>query len=264
MTQCSGSTTQQAAVQYYPGQWPFQGKVLTICRICRRQIALGSDTFPYEGLRWVHLTCAKQLAASSGTPLLPPVCKHWQQRGFCLYKDKCFYRHPEREALPTAQVWPARKPTGEKSGKNEDDAGSNHDRRIRNRGPGKRNSVRKGFRTGAFRRFLLDTFGQAQLASGSGVLDVAGGKGELSFELLNLNGIRSTVVDPRPLQLDRFRKWLKVGMYHRNRLFQQWICRPHAEFTAAENAEGETPLHLRMCDIRCKSGAPALWRGNTS
>jgi len=35
------------------------------------------------------------------------------------------------------------------------------------------------------------------LRRGSGALDVAGGKGELSFELVNLSGIPSTLVDPR-------------------------------------------------------------------
>ena len=49
-------------------------------------------------------------------------------------------------------------------------------------------------------------FGQDRLAAGSGVLDIAGGKGELSFELHNLNGIPTTVIDPRPMRLDRFVK----------------------------------------------------------
>ena len=31
------------------------------------------------------------------------------------------------------------------------------------------------------------------------VLDVAGGKGELAFELLNLSNVPATVVDPRPV-----------------------------------------------------------------
>ena len=61
-------------------------------------------------------------------------------------------------------------------------------------------------------RFLLDTFGQASLACGSGVLDIGGGKGELSFELLNLNSIRATIVDPRPGSLHKHAKWLKVPM----------------------------------------------------
>ena len=59
-------------------------------------------------------------------------------------------------------------------------------------------------------RFLIDTFGREVLGKGSGVLDVAGGKGELSYELVNLNGIASTVVEPRALQLWRQHKWMLV------------------------------------------------------
>jgi hypothetical protein len=61
-----------------------------------------------------------------------------------------------------------------------------------------------------FCRFLLQTFGREVLASGSGVLDVAGGRGDLAFELLNLNGIRATVVDPRQPRLNKFCLWLKA------------------------------------------------------
>ena len=97
------------------------------------------------------------------------------------------------------------------------------------------------------RRFLLDTFGREKLAEGAGVLggwaaavwcfqahrvakrrgcqsscclscvspaclaaDVAGGKGELAFELLNLNSVPATVLEPRPLELQRRVKWLLV------------------------------------------------------
>ena len=52
-------------------------------------------------------------------------------------------------------------------------------------------------------RWLLDTFGRGALAAGAGVLDVAGGKGALAFELANLNGLPATVLDPRPLALGR-------------------------------------------------------------
>lgn len=67
-----------------------------------------------------------------------------------------------------------------------------------------------------FRRFLLDTFGREFLRRGSGVLDLAGGQGELSFQLVNLNHIPSTVVDPRPLKLRRFVRKFALGMYTRN------------------------------------------------
>jgi ubiquinone/menaquinone biosynthesis C-methylase UbiE len=53
------------------------------------------------------------------------------------------------------------------------------------------------------RRWLINTFGEEYLASGSGVLEVAGGKGELAFEFMNLSGINTTVFDPRPMELTR-------------------------------------------------------------
>ena len=61
-------------------------------------------------------------------------------------------------------------------------------------------------------RFLIDTFGRERLGQGSGVLDIGGGRGELSFELLNLNNIRATIVDPRPGSLGKQAKWLKVKL----------------------------------------------------
>ena len=50
---------------------------------------------------------------------------------------------------------------------------------------------------------------------GCGVLDVAGGKGQLSFELLNLKGVPTTVVDPRPLNVDKYSASFRMGHYGR-------------------------------------------------
>eukprot|EP00536_Pseudo-nitzschia_multiseries_P013190 jgi/Psemu1/290714/fgenesh1_pg.546_\ len=63
------------------------------------------------------------------------------------------------------------------------------------------------------------------------VLDVAGGKGELAFQLLNLNNAASChVVDPRPLSLDRYRKRLRKGFYHRSQgILQHDVVRPRTE-----------------------------------
>ena len=68
-----------------------------------------------------------------------------------------------------------------------------------------------------FRRWVLETFGHAFLCSGAGVLDVAGGKGELAFELRNVSGVPVTVVDPRPMRLDAYVRKFRAGYYHRNR-----------------------------------------------
>jgi hypothetical protein len=69
-----------------------------------------------------------------------------------------------------------------------------------------------------------------------GCLDIAGGKGEFSFEIMNLNGIMSTVFDPRPLDLYRFKRKLEFGFYHRNDVLG---CYNHLPAPA----KGDTP-HL--------------------
>jgi len=71
-------------------------------------------------------------------------------------------------------------------------------------------------RTGALRRWLISVFGIEYLSSGSGIIDVAGGKGELSFEIVNLNHIPATVIDPRPLSLTKFKRKLAYGFFHKN------------------------------------------------
>jgi hypothetical protein len=73
-------------------------------------------------------------------------------------------------------------------------------------------------RAAALRRWVLSVFGDTYLRTGSGILDVAGGKGEVAFEFENLNGIPTCVVDPRALELHRFNRKLELGFFHRNEM----------------------------------------------
>jgi hypothetical protein len=93
----------------------------------------------------------------------------------------------------------------------------------------------------ALRRWLLLVFGREYLTSGSGIVDVAGGKGEFSFESLNLNGIPSTVFDPRPLDLYRYKRKLQFGFYHRNEVLGSYnhVAQPSDGIPAA------LPRHIR-------------------
>jgi len=122
-----------------------------------------------------------------------PVCRHFKSKGFCLYGDNCQFDHTEDlETKKTTKV---------NRGK--------HGKKY------KRNRIANEGRCGSLRKWCIDTFGLERLRKG-GVLDVGGGKGELSFEFLSLNEVPATVVDPRQMDLNRFQRKLQFGFYHRN------------------------------------------------
>jgi hypothetical protein len=61
-----------------------------------------------------------------------------------------------------------------------------------------------------FADWLCETYGSDFLNSGTGVLDVAGGRGDVSFELFTKRRIKSTLVEPRARKLNKHQhKWLK-------------------------------------------------------
>ena len=63
--------------------------------------------------------------------------------------------------------------------------------------------ARHGARHSEFAAWLVATFGAEALRAGVGVLDIAGGRGGVAFELSCRRGIPTTLVEPRDLQLDR-------------------------------------------------------------
>jgi hypothetical protein len=111
------------------------------------------------------------------------------------------------------------------------------------------------------RRFLIDTFGAECVGSGAPILDVGGGRGELAFELCNLNGADAVVVDVVPMRLARYESKLERGWYDRSAPLAKYNDRERRPSTssAAYDARSttrrhETPKHLRLL------WSPALWR----
>ncbi|KAF9164367.1 hypothetical protein DFQ26_001503 [Actinomortierella ambigua] len=81
-----------------------------------------------------------------------------------------------------------------------------------------------------FAQWLLQTFTRASLAAGTGVLDIAGGRGDLSFELQTRQGIPSTIIDPKP---DKgFRKWQR-----------RWL-KEFKKKTKQNEQQAQHPTHL--------------------
>eukprot|EP01041_Mallomonas_annulata_P002520 gene2520-4899_t len=183
---------------------PLLSKYDTSCIVCNQAILKGAVIRPLESSsnkKW-HINYSHTYCIPANDERVP-ICKHWSRYGKCMYMDICDFRHPENQSSPNNQD-------------------------IR-RGARKRRRIYNDGRAAALRRWLIRTFGESYLRSGSGVLDVAGGKGEFSFELLNLNHIPSTVIDPRPLELNRYIRRLRFGYYHRNGILGVFNTVPFGE-----------------------------------
>ena len=114
---------------------------------------------------WVHVACAEKYLGQ----LKPPPCIRFEKRGQCDYGEDCFYLHPSKDQLPAPQL-----------------STSAAEEAAPGQGWAKRKKIRNASKCSALRRFLIDTFGGIEgLRKGAGVVDIAGGRGDLSFELLN-------------------------------------------------------------------------------
>lgn len=129
------------------------------------------------------------------------VCRFWVTTGECYSKDDCAFSHPTGDALRAARRAYS---LLRRSAKDERNAIDGDPHAATDKGA-------KGTRARALVDFLVAEFGGlAGLRGGSGVVDVAGGRGGVAFELQLRRGVRCTLVDPRPLRLDRAQhKWLK-------------------------------------------------------
>lgn len=144
------------------------------------------------------------------------ICKHWHLHyGQCFFGAACLYRHPAiaRATIEAQKAEYARKREEKKS-------------------KGKRPQVRNGSKVIVFRNFLRRVFSPEFLSSVP-VLDIAGGKGELAFEMANRDHSDVTVVDPRPLSVERNHRKFVLGVFHELHLQALELgllpCSPEAE-----------------------------------
>jgi hypothetical protein len=131
-----------------------------------------------------------------------PVCKTFVNSGRCpLADDECSFYHPQTDAELKAErsKWVAARLHAKRE--RSQLSGDAHDAH------GKQPSFE---RAGIFADWLVETMGESSLRRGSGVVDVAGGRGDVSFALCTERGIACTLVDPRPQKLSRRQhKWLR-------------------------------------------------------
>lgn len=159
----------------------------------------------------------------------PPICRHWAKIQFCAYGDTCKYAHPGAavEEDTSLSVADRRRRAWLKAQEEAANSKDGNSKQETSKDREKRKWVKNGRRGACFARWLLDKFGVELLKHGrttnidqggsvrdsnqnvdsarsnfiescTGIVDVAGGKGDLSFELHTLRGLPCTVVDPRP------------------------------------------------------------------
>ena len=126
----------------------------------------------------------------------PAPCKFFINNGYCAKGDACKYAHDravQREWI-AARKAKRREIAATQYGDPHGDAVAN-----------------KSARAVKFAEWLRGKFGDDVLNAGTGILDVAGGRGDISFELFTKQGIKSTLVEPRARKLNKQQhKWLKA------------------------------------------------------
>ncbi|TMW55928.1 hypothetical protein Poli38472_008576 [Pythium oligandrum] len=143
--------------------------------------------------------------ASSSVPERRQHCKFWINTKSCQSGDRCELYHATADEMREARAaWlEERLQLKRERAQQDEDPQDPHGK------------IGKHQRAAVFVDWLVETFGKEFLSNGDGVIDVAGGRGNVSFELWNKRGIRSTLIDPRPMKLSRMQhkhfKKLKIN-----------------------------------------------------
>ncbi len=145
-------------------------------------------------------------AAKNDPPLGP--CKFWVNQGACHKGDACRYLHGggggddatgARSRGARQKSWVA-----DRARRRRELAALDGDPH------GLDGVATKQHRAKKFAEWLVATFGEEALKRGRGALDVAGGRGDVAFELHTVRGVPTTLVEPRARKLNRAQhKWMK-------------------------------------------------------
>ncbi|KAG0091523.1 hypothetical protein BGZ93_007523 [Podila epicladia] len=158
----------------------------------------GFDPFPSEpamGIKDIPATAPvvlKQTEPSNDSPSSThssdswrDYCKFWINSHKCL-KEDCRLKHPTGDEYTRIQEMWVSERTQERKVR----------ARIQDDPHATSSKVPHSQRACIFARWIVEKYGREYLNSGSGVLDIAGGKGEISLFLTHMFGIRSTVIEP--------------------------------------------------------------------
>eukprot|EP00898_Chlorokybus_atmophyticus_P001998 jgi/Chlat1/279/Chrsp1S03056 len=137
-------------------------------------------------------------------------CKFWINNKSCLRGESCPYVHHVSNAEANAAVQ-------ESLAKKR--AARAHALQLAGDPHGLSDKQNKVQRAKIFCSWLLDRFGGVErLSQGSGILDVAGGRGNVGFELCTRNGVPCTTIDPREQKFNREQHLILQGLGNTARL----------------------------------------------
>ena len=114
------------------------------------------------------------------------MCKFWINSGKCHFGDQCEFVHVDASELKAARAqWLEQRIHLKRlRAQHDEDPLDPHSKRVKNQ------------RAEVFCEWLINKFGRQHLTSGRGVLDIAGGRGGVSFELWNKRKIPCQLIDP--------------------------------------------------------------------
>ncbi|KAF0686754.1 Aste57867_21459 [Aphanomyces stellatus] len=114
-------------------------------------------------------------------------CKYHFSNASCTRGETCHFWHGAPDEYKSLQQeWLAKRAEQKRElTLLEDDPHDPHEKEL------------KTHRARIFAEWLVELYGHERLRRGTGVIDVAGGKGDIDFELAMLRAIPSTLIDPR-------------------------------------------------------------------
>ncbi|OQR96761.1 hypothetical protein ACHHYP_13619 [Achlya hypogyna] len=139
-------------------------------------------------------------------------CKFWVNTGRCHKGAACPMRHGDASELKALRkAWLADRLHKKRLAAHQaDDPTDPHAKQS------------KHFRAAIFASWLVETFGCDVLQHGTGVMDIAGGRGGVCFELWHHHHIPTTLIDPRPMRYTkRQHQYLKA--HPTEKPVSQWL-----------------------------------------
>ncbi|RQM12905.1 hypothetical protein DD237_005179 [Peronospora effusa] len=165
---------------------------------------IGPDSVDVKG-SWMLPPCSKAATANKYTNMVVlngfNTCKYYFSSSDgtnCLRGEQCHFWHGQpADFKQNRRRWMAKRL--EQRAKAAQLAGDSSDPHSK---------IDKTQRSRIFCNWLVDILGDEHLASGKGVVDIAGGKGDIPIQLWIQRGIPTTLIDPRPMKLGKYNRKL--------------------------------------------------------